>query len=131
MKSQLWWKWLVILGLSVVSIYFCIPPSNVYGPDGNLVKQGKIRLGLDLRGGTSFTLELDRDELRARLEEEHPDAPKGDIDALENQAVAAANETAVEIVRNRIDSLGTEEPVITTRSAPTSSRRARRRSATR
>ena len=113
MKSQLWWKWLVILGLSVVSIYFCIPPSNVYGPDGNLVKQGKIRLGLDLRGGTSFTLELDRDELRARLEEEHPDAPKGDIDALENQAVAAANETAVEIVRNRIDSLGTEEPVIT------------------
>ena len=113
MKSQLWWKWLIVLFLSVASIYLCIPPVNVYDEDGNLLHHGKIRLGLDLDGGTSFALELDREELRARLEEENPDAPKADIDVMENQAVASANETAVEIVRNRIDSLGTEEPVIT------------------
>lgn len=113
MKSQLWWKWLVVLFLSVASIYLCIPPVNVYDEDGNLKHHGKVRLGLDLDGGTSFALELDRAELRARLEEENPDAPKADIDVMENQAVASANETAVEIVRNRIDSLGTEEPVIT------------------
>ena len=113
MKSQLWWKWLIVLFLSVASIYLCTPPTNVYDEDGNLLHHGKIRLGLDLDGGTSFALELDREELRARLEEENPDATKADIDVMENQAVASANETAVEIVRNRIDSLGTEEPVIT------------------
>jgi protein-export membrane protein SecD/preprotein translocase SecF subunit len=113
MKSQLWWKWLVIFGLVVTSIFLCTPATNVYDADGNLVRHGKIRLGLDLDGGTSFALVLDEEELRARLEEENPDAPKADIDALFKQAVASANETAVEIVRNRIDSLGTEEPVIT------------------
>ena len=113
MKSQLWWKWLIVLFLSVASIYLCTPPTNVYDEDGNLLHHGKIRLGLDLDGGTSFALELDREELRARLEEVNPDATKADIDVMENQAVASANETAVEIVRNRIDSLGTEEPVIT------------------
>ena len=101
MKSQLWWKWLVILGLVVVSVFLCTPLKD------------KVRLGLDLRGGYSFTVELDREELRARLEEENPDAPKADIDVLYEKAIAAANETAVEIIRSRVDSLGTEEPVIT------------------
>ena len=63
MKSQLWWKWLIVLFLSVASIYLCTPPTNVYDEDGNLLHHGKIRLGLDLDGGTSFALELDREEL--------------------------------------------------------------------
>ena len=39
MKSQLWWKWLVIFGLVVTSIFLCTPATNVYDADGNLVRR--------------------------------------------------------------------------------------------
>ena len=45
------WKWLVLALIAVVSIYVCNPPSE------------KLRFGLDLKGGTSFTLGVDTDKL--------------------------------------------------------------------
>ena len=122
MKSQLWWKWIVVAFLAAASLYLATPLHS------------KIRLGLDLKGGSSMTVELDRDALREMVKDEHPDASEEEIAKRVEDAVAAADETAVEIIRSRIDSLGTEEPVITKgkeplllRGAAESSARARNR----
>ncbi|MBN1267988.1 MAG: protein translocase subunit SecD, partial [Kiritimatiellae bacterium] len=53
----------------------------------------KVKLGLDLRGGTSFVLEVDTSELE-------PDALKD------------AQARALEIIRNRVDGMGVSEPII-------------------
>ena len=101
MKSQLWWKWIVVAALTITSLYLVTPLSR------------KLRLGLDLRGGSSMTVELDRDALREMVKEENPNASEEKIVQEVEAAEKAADETAVEVIRNRIDSLGTEEPVIT------------------
>ena len=49
------WKWLVLALIAVVSFYVCNPPKE------------KIRLGLDLNGGTSFTLGVDTEKLAQSL----------------------------------------------------------------
>ena len=113
MKSQLWWKWLIVAALTIFSVWLCYPVSDRRDADGNLLRQGKLRYGLDIKGGSQFTMELDREELRARLREEQPNAGEKEINTLFDDAVRAANETTVEIIRNRVDALGTEEPVIT------------------
>ena len=46
------WKWLVLLAVAIFSIVVTTPLGE------------KIRLGLDLKGGTSFTLGVDEDALR-------------------------------------------------------------------
>ena len=55
---------------------------------------GKIRLGLDLRGGTSFLVEMDTNNLTQ----------------VEQRDTALAN--AVEVLRRRVDKLGVAEPLI-------------------
>ena len=45
------WKWLVLLLIAVVSFYVTTPV------------QEKLRFGLDLKGGTSFTLGVDTEHL--------------------------------------------------------------------
>ncbi len=94
-------KWLVVAFLVATSMVLLLPTEK------------KVRLGLDLQGGYSFTVELDEDALVEMIREDHPDAPDAEIDNLVTTARASANETAIEIIRNRIDSIGTEEPVIT------------------
>ncbi|NLG34349.1 MAG: protein translocase subunit SecD, partial [Lentisphaerae bacterium] len=53
----------------------------------------KVKLGLDLQGGTSYTLEID------------------DSQGLEG-TVADARDRALEVIRNRVDSMGVAEPNI-------------------
>ena len=45
------WKWLTLALIAVVSFYVCNPPKE------------NFRFGLDLKGGTSFTLGVDTDKL--------------------------------------------------------------------
>jgi SecD/SecF fusion protein len=77
-------RWLGLV-LTVLLTAFCVeqftPPSQ------------KIRLGLDLKGGTSFLLQLVRE----------PGAPEINRDLLGR---------AVEVIRKRVDSLGVSEPDI-------------------
>ena len=54
---------------------------------GGIVREGKIRLGLDLQGGTSFTVQIDQDELRNIIREKMLEArnhvgeiPAADLD---------------------------------------------------
>jgi SecD/SecF fusion protein len=87
-----------ILGtvLTVLLVAFCLtsvyPPTSTTDATGRVIVPGRIHLGLDLQGGTSFLIRLD--------------PPKGgtiDKDAV-NQAV--------EVIRKRVDHFGVSEPVI-------------------
>ena len=77
-------RWVGLI-LTVFMVAFCleavIPPKD------------KIRLGLDLQGGTSFLIRL---------------IPQGD-DGISTDLL----DQAVEVIRKRVDSYGVSEPVIT------------------
>ena len=67
---------------------------------------GKIKLGLDLQGGTAFLVEMDTNALAAS-------SASGDTNAVVSQAdTAGAISQAVEVIRKRVDEFGVAEPVI-------------------
>lgn len=76
---------------------------------------GKVRLGIDLKGGTSFRLAMDLNVLREK-EEAAVAASGTNAPALNpldfSYKREAAMEQAVEVLRRRVDSLGVAEPVI-------------------
>ena len=80
MKASIW-KWLILVVATAWSVALVTPPKD------------KVKLGLDLQGGTSYTLEID------------------DSQGLEG-SVADARDRALEVVRNRVDSMGVAEPTI-------------------
>ena len=96
----------LVTGVAIASV---VPPFDVPKKDdkGNIVvdergkpvieKHGKIKKGIDLAGGTSFLIRLipGKDD-------------KGNTRELSPDAVGRA----VEVIRKRVDSLGTSEPVI-------------------
>lgn len=75
------WKWLILVALTAWSLVLVTPIDK------------KVKLGLDLQGGTSFVLEVLTDEL--------------DADAKKD-----AKERALEVIRNRVDGMGISEPII-------------------
>ena len=81
MKASIW-KWLVLIVLVAWSIALVYPPSQ------------KVKLGLDLQGGTSYTLEIDESQL-----------PEG-------SDIKDARDRALEVIRNRVDGMGVAEPNI-------------------
>ena len=80
MKASIW-KWLVLVVATAWSVALVTPPKE------------KIKLGLDLQGGTSYTLEID------------------DSQGLEG-SLLDARDRALEVIRNRVDSMGVAEPNI-------------------
>ena len=118
-------KWAILAVLVAFSCYVTFPMKD------------KVRLGLDLQGGTSFTIAIDQDKMMrdavderyAQLytaqnitREQASDAQKAEIEKAAQDAVAGAlrpadgknvDETVLEVLRRRIDALGTNEPVIT------------------
>ena len=94
------WKWLILAIVSVLSAYVVIPPKE------------KIRLGLDLSGGTSFTIAIDKERMESDFRTESPDATDAEIASKVDAALRDADTRAVEVIRNRIDGLGVNEPVI-------------------
>ncbi len=94
------WKW-IVLGVAIAgSLALVSPPSE------------KIRLGLDLQGGTSFVVQIDPESVAALLLEENKDATEAQIQAKLPERVHEARERALEVIRNRVDNLGIAEPVI-------------------
>jgi SecD/SecF fusion protein len=75
------WKWLILVLVTAWSLVLVTPLKD------------KIKLGLDLRGGTSFTLEVD-------------------TSTLEPNALKDAQSRALEVIRNRVDTMGISEPII-------------------
>ena len=108
------WKWLVLAVLAVFSFYVSNPPFDKKDADGNIVVQGKVRRGLDLKGGTSFTLGVDREKLAEILIAADPsitNTPDG-VDLKIKDTLKDADARIIEVVRRRIDGMGVNEPVI-------------------
>jgi len=94
------WKWLVLAILAVLSAYVVIPPKE------------KIRLGLDLSGGTSFTVAIDEAKLRNSIKAGDAELNEVELQNQVNNILRDADARAIEVIRNRVDSLGVNEPVI-------------------
>ncbi|VGO22918.1 protein translocase subunit SecD [Pontiella sulfatireligans] len=99
-KNKLW-KWL-LLGLLVIWSFALVTPLSQ-----------KVKLGLDLKGGSSFVVEVDAEDVAKKLVE------RGEAESFEAVSESAlkdeikkVRDIAVEIIRNRIDVLGTSEPEI-------------------
>lgn len=75
------WKWLILIVLVAWSVALVTPLRE------------KIKLGLDLKGGTSYVLQVD-------------------TSALDEEAKKDAQARALEVIRNRVDSMGVAEPII-------------------
>lgn len=90
MQKNLKWKVVLIsaiIGLSILSLW---PPLSIKDRQGDVVREGRINLGLDLQGGMHLVLKVDMSKLS---EKEAEGAP----------------ERALEIIRNRIDQFGVKE----------------------
>ena len=96
------WKWLVLLLIAVVSFYVTTPV------------QEKLRFGLDLKGGTSFTLGVDTDKLAESIIAENPDITNktGAVEAKIDDILKDCDARIIEVIRRRVDAMGTNEPVI-------------------
>ena len=96
------WKWRILLLIAVMSFYVTTPVKD------------KLRFGLDLKGGTSFTLGVDTDTLKENLIAENPEladnpsALQKNVDAV----LKDCDSRIIEVIRRRVDAMGTNEPVI-------------------
>ncbi len=111
-KNKLW-KWLLLGFLILGSLTLVTPPFDKLDAEGNVVRRGKLKLGLDLKGGSSFVIEVDVADVKRKMVE------SGEAESVEaigasqlNNKVKDVQESAVEMIRNRIDVLGTAEPEI-------------------
>ena len=96
------WKWLTLLIIAVFSIYVTFPTKE------------KLRFGLDLKGGTSFTLGVDKDKLRETIVAANPSI-SNDTAAIEKkigETLQGCDARIIQVVRRRIDGMGMNEPVI-------------------
>src|SRR5438067_7123435 len=93
-----------ILGtvLTIVVTAFCLwstyPPFDEKRPDGTVIRRGKIHLGLDLQGGTSFLIRLE---------------PPASANGGKRPITKAMVDQAIEAIRKRVDRFGVSEPIIT------------------
>ncbi|MDD5706973.1 MAG: protein translocase subunit SecD [Kiritimatiellae bacterium] len=94
------WKWLILFVITAFSLVTVTPPEK------------KIRKGLDLAGGTSFTVQIDQERLRSDMLAADPGRRVEEIDAEIAGIMKDADARTVEVLRNRIDSLGVNEPLI-------------------
>ena len=101
-KNKLW-KWLLLGFLVIWSIALVTPLDQ------------KVKLGLDLKGGSSFVVEVDADDVAKKMVE-NPDNEISSVEEISasdlKREVERVQEIAVEVIRNRIDVLGTSEPEI-------------------
>ena len=106
MKTTLLTKLVILLGILSLSIFFFYKQY--------IFPVEKIKLGLDLKGGSSFVLDVDKDDVINNIIEKNElyysvsDIPE---DLIEEQ-INLVQSIAVEVIRNRIDVLGTAEPEI-------------------
>lgn len=121
------WKWLTLAILAGLSFYALTSDpvkqqkSAEVADDGtNAVSRAAlpgIRLGLDLRGGTSFTLGVDENRLTTMISNQLASAGETEINAAvlakhRNEFLAKSDSGIIETVRRRIDGMGMNEPVI-------------------
>ena len=94
-------RWLGTV-LTILFTAFCIwsanPPLDVKDQDGVIKVHGKIHLGLDLQGGTSFLIRLE---------------PLSGEGGEKREVTKDMVDQAMEAIRKRVDQFGVSEPIIT------------------
>jgi SecD/SecF fusion protein len=100
MDKKAIWKWLLLVVLVVASLATVLPLGK------------KVRLGLDLKGGTSFTVEIDDVAMADQLRADNKELTDEQINDLLPKRVSEAQSRALEVIRNRVDGLGISEPII-------------------
>ena len=100
MNKNSMWKWLLLIVLTVWSMALVTPFKE------------KVKLGLDLKGGTSFTVEVDRNEVRKNVLEKDAKLAGSDLEAAVTKDIKATQSVALEVIRGRVDGLGIAEPEI-------------------
>ncbi|MDD3275615.1 MAG: hypothetical protein PHP93_01045, partial [Kiritimatiellales bacterium] len=100
MNKNAMWKWLLLAGLTVWSLALVTP-----------FKQ-KVKLGLDLKGGTSFTVEVDANAVRDNVLEKDKTLEGDALEAAVKADIKATQSVALEVIRSRVDGLGIAEPEI-------------------
>ena len=105
MKKHAWWNWILLVALVAGSLSRVIPWEE------------KVRFGLDLRGGISFVVMVDEDQIESDLLEAHEGTPPSDeeLRVLMDEALDGALDRSIEVLRNRLNLLGIEEPSIVRR----------------
>lgn len=86
---------IAITALCLASTY---PPFDEKRADGTIIRPGKIHLGLDLQGGTSFLIRLE---------------PAASPDGTKRAITKSMVDQAIEAIRKRVDQFGVSEPIIT------------------
>ena len=94
------WKWLILIGLLSFSGWIVTPFAE------------KIRLGLDLKGGTSFVVKIDEEQIGRDVSMDSPELTPEEVDKEVAKILDGAQDRALEVLRNRIDGLGIAEPII-------------------
>jgi len=101
MDKHALWKWLILIGLLSFSLWVVTPLGE------------KVRLGLDLKGGTSFVARIDEDAVRKSVRNDADSSmTEEDIQEQVANVLDGAQVRALEVLRNRIDGLGISEPII-------------------
>ena len=94
------WKW-ILLGLLILSSLMLVTPISQ-----------KVKLGLDLQGGISFIVEIDEEQLLRQHREENREMSDDQSAREVRQIIADSQDNAVEVIRNRVDTIGISEPSI-------------------
>jgi len=96
------WKWFALLVIAVFSIYVTFPVAE------------KLRFGLDLKGGTSFTLGVDEEKLADNILAADPSLAEDEakLKQKKDEVLKGCDSRIVQVVRRRVDGMGMNEPVI-------------------
>lgn len=97
------WKWLILIGMVAFSLVVVTPPKK------------KIQLGLDLQGGTSFTVQIDRARLADEIRSRSKEIAAEDVNRKVEDVLRDSRDRTLEVLRNRIDNLGIAEPNISSK----------------
>jgi SecD/SecF fusion protein len=100
MNKNAMWKWLILIALTVWSMALVTPFDQ------------KVKLGLDLKGGTSFTVEVDANEVRKNVLEKDASLEGSALESAVKAEVKQTQGVALEVIRSRVDGLGIAEPEI-------------------
>lgn len=98
MDKHAWWKWLLLVAMLALSLSRVIPWED------------KVRFGLDLKGGISFVVTVDEEKIEKDI---RADAKPGDdVESLLTDALKDSLDRSIEVLRNRLNRIGIEEPSI-------------------
>lgn len=105
MKKHAWWNWILLVALVAASLSRIMPWEE------------KVRFGLDLRGGISFVVMVDEGKIAEDLLATHEGPPptEQEMRVLMTEALHGALDRSIEVLRNRLNLLGIEEPSIVRR----------------